>query len=165
MADQVRAGIIGAGFIGAVHAHAVRAAGGLVARVAASTPERSAAAADRLGALGPAATAEELIDSDDVHVVHICTPNSLHTPLAHRTLAAGKPVVCEKPLATTLSDAHSLAAAAGDQVATVPFVCPPTTPNDLLHPAAPNVTKATSQRACSGKPPKPSLFTHRGYWA
>jgi predicted dehydrogenase len=122
MGDQVRAGIIGAGFIGAVHAHAVRAAGGLVARVAASTPQRSAAAADRLGALGPAATAEELIDSDDVHVVHICTPNSLHTPLAHRTLSAGKPVVCEKPLATTLSDAHALAAAADDQVATVPFV-------------------------------------------
>jgi len=118
----VRAGIIGAGFIGAVHANAVRAAGGLVARVAASTPERSAAAADRLGALAPAATAEELIDSDDVDVVHICTPNSLHTPLAHRTLALGKPVVCEKPLATTLSDAQSLVAAADGRVATVPFV-------------------------------------------
>ncbi|MGV0742867.1 Gfo/Idh/MocA family protein [Mycolicibacterium sp. XJ870] len=122
MAEQVRAGIIGAGFIGTVHANAVRAAGGSVTRVAASTPERSAAAADRLGALRPAATAEELIDSDDVQVVHICTPNSLHTPLAQRALAAGKPVVCEKPLATTLSDARSLAAAAGGQVATVPFV-------------------------------------------
>jgi predicted dehydrogenase len=122
MADQLRAGIIGAGFIGTVHANAVRAAGGVVARVAASTPERSAAAADRLGALAAAATAEELIDSSDVDVVHICTPNSMHTPLAHRTLAAGKPVVCEKPLATTLSDAKSLAAAAGEQVATVPFV-------------------------------------------
>jgi predicted dehydrogenase len=75
-----------------------------------------------LGVLAPAATAEELIDSDDVDVVHICTPNSLHTPLAHRTLAAGKPVVCEKPLATTLSDAHSLVAAADGRVATVPFV-------------------------------------------
>jgi predicted dehydrogenase len=122
MADQLRAGIIGAGFIGTVHANAVRAAGGVVARVAASTPERSAAAADRLGALAAAATAEDLIDSGDVDVVHICTPNSMHTPLAHRTLAAGKPVVCEKPLATTLSDAQSLAASAGEQVATVPFV-------------------------------------------
>jgi predicted dehydrogenase len=122
MADQLRAGIIGAGFIGAVHAHAVRAAGGVVTRVAASTPERSAAAAERLGALAPASTGEELIDADDVDVVHICTPNSLHAPLAHRTLAAGKPVLCEKPLATMLSDATSLAAAAGDRVATVPFV-------------------------------------------
>ena len=122
MADQVRAGIIGAGFIGAVHANAVRAAGGVVTRVAASTPGRSAAAAERLGALAPASTGDELIDADDVDVVHICTPNSLHAPLARRTLATGKPVVCEKPLATTLSDATSLAAAAGDRVATVPFV-------------------------------------------
>jgi predicted dehydrogenase len=122
MAHQLRAGIIGAGFIGAVHADAVRATGALVARVAASTPERSAAAADRLSALAPAGTGEELIDASDVDVVHICTPNTLHAPLAHRALAAGKPVVCEKPLATTLSDARSLAAVAGERVATVPFV-------------------------------------------
>jgi len=93
MADQLRAGIIGAGFIGAIHAHAVRAAGGVVARVAASTPERSAAAADRLGALAPAGTGEDLIDADDIDVVHICTPNSLHAPLAHRTLAAARAVI------------------------------------------------------------------------
>ncbi|WP_067859306.1 Gfo/Idh/MocA family protein [Mycolicibacterium wolinskyi] len=122
MTEQLRAGVIGAGFIGAVHANAVRAAGGVVTRVAASTPERSAEAAHRLGALGSAATAEELIDSDDVEVVHICTPNSLHVPLARRALAAGKPVICEKPLATTLSDASSLAAEAKGRVATVPFV-------------------------------------------
>jgi len=123
MAERLRAGIIGAGFIGAVHARAVRAAGGVVARVAASTPERSAEAADRLGALAPAGTGEDLIDASDVDVVHICTPNSLHVPLARRALAAAKPVICEKPLATTLSDARSLAAAAdGKAVATVPFV-------------------------------------------
>jgi predicted dehydrogenase len=122
MADQLRAGIIGAGFIGAVHAHAVRAAGGVVIRVAASTPDRSAEAAARLGAQAPAATGEELIETDDVDVVHICTPNSLHAPLAHRALAAGKAVVCEKPLATTLDDARALATAAADAVATVPFV-------------------------------------------
>jgi predicted dehydrogenase len=122
MADQIRAGIIGAGFIGAVHAHAVRAAGGVVARVAASTPERSAAAAARLGAGGPADTGEQVIDADDVDVVHICAPNSLHVPLARRALAEGKPVVCEKPLATTLEQARELAGAVGDGTATVPFV-------------------------------------------
>ncbi|NMH98791.1 Gfo/Idh/MocA family protein [Pseudonocardia acidicola] len=122
MADQLRAGIVGAGFIGAVHAHAVRAAGGVVARVAASTPERSAEAAARVGASAPAATAEDLIDADDVDVVHICTPNSLHVPLARRALAAGKPVICEKPLATGLDDARALADLAGGRVATVPFV-------------------------------------------
>ncbi|MEU0465257.1 Gfo/Idh/MocA family oxidoreductase [Amycolatopsis sp. NPDC006131] len=122
MADQVRAGIIGAGFIGAVHAQAVRVGGGTVTKVAASSPDSSAAAAARLGALAPAAGAEELIESDDVDVVHICTPNSLHVPLARRALAAGKAVVCEKPLATSLADAAALAAEAGDGIATVPFV-------------------------------------------
>lgn len=121
MADPLRAGIIGAGFIGAVHAHAVRAAGATVARVAASTPDRSADAAARLGARAGAATGEELIDSDDVDVVHVCTPNSLHVSLARRALAAGKPVVCEKPLAGTLEEASTLAGEVGTQVATVPF--------------------------------------------
>jgi predicted dehydrogenase len=123
MTERLRAGIIGAGFIGAVHARAVRAAGGVVTRVAASTPERSAEAADRLGALAPAGTGADVIDSPDVDVVHICTPNSSHVALAEHVLAAAKPVICEKPLATTLSDARSLAAeAAGKAVATVPFV-------------------------------------------
>ena len=118
----LRAGIIGAGFIGAVHAHAVRAAGGSVSRVAASTPERAADAARRLRADAAAGSAEELIDAEDVDVVHVCTPNSLHVPLARRALAAGKPVACEKPLATGVDDASSLAAEAAGRVATVPFV-------------------------------------------
>jgi predicted dehydrogenase len=120
----LRAGIIGTGFIGAVHAHAVRAGGHEVARVAASTSDRARAAAARLGAAAPASSAEELIDADDVDVVHVCTPNTLHAPLAHRALAAGKPVLCEKPLATTVDDARSLTEAArrAGVVATVPFV-------------------------------------------
>lgn len=122
MGGRLRAGIVGAGFIGAVHANAVRAAGGVVARVAASSPERSAAAAARLGALTPSDTGDDLIDADDVDVVHICTPNSLHVPLARRALAAGKAVVCEKPIATDLAGARDLAATGSGATATVPFV-------------------------------------------
>jgi len=119
----LRAGIVGTGFIGAVHAHAVRAAGATVQRVAASTPERSTEAARRLGAVA-ATSVEALIEADDVDVVHICTPNSLHVPQAARALKAGKHVVCEKPLATDLGDARSLAAQAEETglVAAVPFV-------------------------------------------
>jgi predicted dehydrogenase len=124
MTDRVRAGIVGAGFMGEVHARAVRAAGGVVARVAASTPERSAAAAARLGAEGVAESAEALVTADDVDVVHVCTPNALHVPVAEGALAAGKPVVCEKPLATTVEDARRLTTTAEQiaLVATVPFV-------------------------------------------
>jgi predicted dehydrogenase len=81
MTDRFRAGIVGAGgFIGGVHAHAVRAAGGVLSRVAGSTLERAAAAADRLHAEHAAASAEELITADDVDIIHICTPNALHVP-------------------------------------------------------------------------------------
>jgi predicted dehydrogenase len=124
MTDRLRAGIIGAGFMGEVHARAVRAAGAAVARVAVSNPEGSAAAAARLGADWAAESAEALVTADDVDVVHVCTPNALHAPLAARALAAGKPVVCEKPLATTVEDARRLTAGARQAalVATVPFV-------------------------------------------
>ena len=92
MTDHPRSGIVGAGFIGEVHARAVRAAGGVVAAVAGSNPRSSAAAASRLLAERAASSAEELVDADDVDVVHICTPNHLHAPLAERAMAAGKHV-------------------------------------------------------------------------
>src|SRR5688500_9374869 len=78
----VRAGIIGLGFIGEVHARAIRAVGGTLAAVADATPERAAATAERLGATWAAPSAEALLNSPDVDVVHICTPNHLHAPLA-----------------------------------------------------------------------------------
>ena len=124
MTDRLRAGIVGAGFMGEVHARAVRAAGGVVGRVAASTPDRSRAAAARLGAEAAAESVEALLAADDVDVVHVCTPNALHVSVAESALAAGKPVVCEKPLATTVEDARRLTAQAerAGMVATVPFV-------------------------------------------
>src|SRR3954467_11767181 len=93
------AAIAGTGFIGAVHAHAVRAAGGTVLGVAASTPERSRAAADRLGAEKAYRDAAELAEDPAVDLVHVCTPNHLHEEVAARALDAGKHVICEKPLA------------------------------------------------------------------
>jgi predicted dehydrogenase len=122
--DVVRAGVIGTGFIGGVHALAIRSAGATLVAVADSTEERATESARRLGASRAAATAEELIASPDIDVVHICTPNHLHARLAQAALAAGKHVVCEKPLATTYADARRLAETAADAgvVATVPFV-------------------------------------------
>jgi predicted dehydrogenase len=120
----VRAGIIGLGFIGEVHARAVRSVGGTLAAVADASPERSVATAERLGAAWAAPSAEALLDSPDVDVVHICTPNHLHAPLARMAIAAGKHVVCEKPLATSRADAQDLVASAQDAgvVAAVPFI-------------------------------------------
>ncbi len=124
MGHALRAGIVGTGFIGAVHARSALLAGARVTGVAASTPARAEQAAARLGAGRAFASAEELVRSDDVDVVHVCAPNHLHVPLAEAALAAGKHVVCEKPIALDAEGAQRLvdAARAAGRQAAVPFV-------------------------------------------
>ena len=121
--SRPRAGIVGTGFIGAVHARAVRTAGGQVSAVLASEPASSERAAKAWGAGRSAASLEDLL-GDDVDVVHLCTPNHTHAPMAEAVLAAGKPVICEKPLATSVQDARRLTDLARESglVAAVPFV-------------------------------------------
>ena len=120
----LRVGVAGAGFIGAVHARSARLAGATLAGVATSSPERSRAAAARLGSEEAYATPEELATADDIDVLHVCTPNHLHAKLAALALEHGKHVVCEKPLAVGTAQADELIAAAerSGRVATVPFV-------------------------------------------
>ncbi|MDR6986949.1 putative dehydrogenase [Paenarthrobacter nitroguajacolicus] len=120
----LRAGIIGTGFMGSVHAHAVRATGGEVTAVAGSSRASAEAAAANLGARNAAESPEALIWRDDVDVVHICTPNATHADLARKAIAAGKAVVCEKPLATSVQDARELTDLVDGTgvVAAVPFV-------------------------------------------
>src|SRR3954469_9842363 len=121
---EVRVAIAGTGFIGAVHARSARLAGARLVGVSASSPERGILAAAALGAERSFTSAEELVEAPDVDVVHICTPNHLHLPLAEAALAAGKHVICEKPLATDLAGARRLvdAAASAGTAAAVPFV-------------------------------------------
>jgi predicted dehydrogenase len=124
VSSQLRVAIAGVGFIGAVHARSARLAGARLVGVAASSAERAERAATELGAERAFASAEELVEADGVDVVHICTPNHLHLPLAEAALAEGKHVICEKPLALDVDGAVRLtraAAAAGTQAA-VPFV-------------------------------------------
>lgn len=116
--------IVGAGMIGAVHRRAALLAGAHVKGICASTPERSKEVAAQWGLDRGYADIEEVVADPAVQVVHICTPNAQHAPYAEAALKAGKHVVCEKPLATSLADAASLAEMArrSGLVATVPFV-------------------------------------------
>src|SRR4029077_13944027 len=70
------------------------------------------------------ASAEELVRSEAIDVVHICAPNHLHLPLARAAIEAGKHVICEKPVALAGAEPRELAAAAeaGGAIVTVPFV-------------------------------------------
>ena len=121
---RLRAAIAGTGFIGKVHARALRVAGVPLAGVAASSPESAAAAAAELGAERAFDSPEALVRDPDLDVVHICTPNHLHVPLAEAALAAGKHVICEKPIALDVAGAQRLveAAAASGRLTAVPFV-------------------------------------------
>jgi predicted dehydrogenase len=121
---DLRAAIAGTGFIGKVHARSVRLAGAELAGVAASTLESAQAAAAKLGAARAFDSAEEMVRDRDIDVVHICTPNHLHLPLAEAALAMGKHVICEKPLALDAAGAQRLVDAAANSGlhAAVPFV-------------------------------------------
>ena len=124
MKARLGAAVVGTGFIAGVHAHAVRAAGGEVTAVLGSGPASTAAGVEAMGARRGAADLDELLAAPDVDVVHICTPNRTHTEMARAALAAGKHVICEKPLATSVSDARQLTDLAHEagRVASVPFV-------------------------------------------
>ena len=120
----LQAAIAGTGFIGKVHARSARLAGAELAGVAASSPESAAAAAKELRARRAYDSAEELMRDLDIDVVHVCTPNHLHLPLAEAALVAGKHVICEKPLALDVAGAQRLVdvAAESRRHAAVPFV-------------------------------------------
>lgn len=115
---------IGGGFMADVHSRAARAAGARIVGVTSASPARSAAAADRIGADVAFDDVDALLADPAIDVVHVVTPNATHHELTARVLAAGKHVVCEKPLATTVADAVDLEqrATAAGVVATVPFV-------------------------------------------
>jgi predicted dehydrogenase len=121
---RIRVGIAGAGMVARIHADAARRAGSRIVGISASSPERGVQAAAELGAERAFPTSQDLVTSEDVDVVHICTPNDSHVPLARAALLAGKHVICEKPLATSSAEARELTALAErlGLVAAVPFV-------------------------------------------
>jgi predicted dehydrogenase len=102
--SEVRAGVVGTGFIGVVHVDALRRLGVEVTGVVGSSPERAQAK----GVAPVYDSFEALLDDDQVDVVHLTTPNHLHYPQVKQALAAGKHVVCEKPLATTAEESAEL---------------------------------------------------------
>ncbi|WP_208458833.1 Gfo/Idh/MocA family protein [Burkholderia sp. BCC0322] len=120
---NLTAAIIGAGIMGQVHLRAARLAGSRIAGIVASTPERTAVAAQRLN-VHAYSCADAAIEDPSVDVIHICTPNVTHHGFVTAALTSGKHVICEKPLTAQAGQAAELAAAAdrADRVATVPFI-------------------------------------------
>ena len=119
----IGAAVIGSGFIGTVHIEALRRLGVQVHGLLGSTPERGAASAERIGVAKAYVSLAELLADDRVEVVHVTSPNHLHHPQVREILAAGRHVVCEKPLAMTSEESAELVrfAAASGRVNAVNF--------------------------------------------
>ena len=109
---DIGAAVIGTGFIGTVHVEALRRIGVTVVGVLGSTPERGAARAAALGVGHAFRDLDALCADDRVHVVHVTSPNDLHQGQTLALLAAGKHVICEKPLAMTATESAALVEAA-----------------------------------------------------
>ena len=105
---DIGAAVIGTGFIGTVHVEALRRIGVQVRGVLGSSPERGQARAEALGVRRAYASLDALLADDAVDVVHVTSPNDLHVSQSRDILAAGKHVVCEKPLAMTAADSAEL---------------------------------------------------------
>ena len=100
--------IVGTGFMGWVHAEALRRVGVRLVGVLGSTPAKSASAAQRYGAVRGYGSFDEVLSDRDVDAVHVVTPNCLHLEMASRVLQSGKHVMCEKPLAMTTAESARL---------------------------------------------------------
>ena len=110
--SEIGAAVIGSGFIGTVHVEALRRIGVRVTGVLGSSPERSAASAAAVDVPRGYASLDELLGDPDVSAVHVTSPNQLHRTQVLAILAAGRHVICEKPLAMTSAESAELVAAA-----------------------------------------------------
>lgn len=114
-------GIIGWGFMGRTHTHALRSIAMMypgidfsirLVGVCSGHLENAEKAKEDLGFAFAADDYRELLKRDDIDVVSICTPNDMHEQMALDAIAAGKHVYIDKPLSVTYESAKRIADAA-----------------------------------------------------
>jgi predicted dehydrogenase len=110
--SELAAAVVGTGFIGPIHIEALKRIHVRVAGVLGTTPEKTERARAAHGVERAYATFDELLEDASVDAVHLAIPNALHFEYARRALAAGKHVMCEKPLAMDAAETGELVALA-----------------------------------------------------
>ncbi len=115
-AQPLRIGVLGCANIARAFVRDLRdvqgSTGVQVVAVASRDAAKAAAFAAEFGIPRAHGRYEALLDDTGVDAVYLPLPNSLHAPWAQRAAAAGKHVLCEKPLALHLAEAQAMFAAA-----------------------------------------------------
>lgn len=105
----IKVGIIGAGFIGRQHIEAIRRIPGAVVTALVDTnPEQGKRLCEELAIPGCYQDYMEMIEKEQLDVVHNCTPNHLHYEICRKLMEKGIHVYCEKPLANTSEESGEL---------------------------------------------------------
>jgi predicted dehydrogenase len=105
--------LFGTGFVGRVHLEGIRRLG-YVQLYGIGEPqiEKARQLGAEFGAERVEADYHRLLEDKAVEAVHVCTPNALHFPIVKDALEAGKHVISEKPLSTSVENAKKLVALA-----------------------------------------------------
>jgi len=132
MMDPIAVAVVGAGMAGRSHANGYRMAASVaddrlppvrLAAIADSNEAFAVETARRYGFERHATSWQEIAAAPDIDAVSIVVPNDLHREIAVGLLAAGKHVLCDKPIANRMADAEAMAEAAArsDRVAAVGY--------------------------------------------
>ena len=117
---ELRIGLIGTGLMGRIHTNGYKRANDFFPELAyrpvlkvacARNEEKVRAFAEQWGYESVETDWRAVIARDDVDAVDICTPNDMHAEIAIAAAAAGKMILCEKPLARTLAEGQNMVAA------------------------------------------------------
>jgi predicted dehydrogenase len=116
MTKRIKVAIFGTGFMGRVHTEALRRLGNVeVVAVAGSSKARAQKFADEVFIDRATGDYRELLSDPQIEAVHICSPNSLHFEQAMTSMAEGKHVLCEKPLASSVEEGRKMLAIAQEK--------------------------------------------------
>lgn len=131
MADTLSVGMVGYKFMGRAHSNAYRQVAAFFPELALHPAMRAIcgrdeaavqAAAAQLGWQGYETDWKRLVARDDIDLIDISTPGDSHAPIALAAAAAGKHILCEKPLANTLAEARQMRDAA-ERAGVIGMVC------------------------------------------
>jgi predicted dehydrogenase len=115
-ARKLNIAMIGYDFMGRAHSNAWRQVGRffdvpiepVLKVICGRTPSAVEEARDRLGWEEHATSWEEVVARPDIDLVDVCTPGDSHMPIVLAAAAAGKTILCEKPLANSVADAQAM---------------------------------------------------------